>query len=150
MYRRITKPFKKDDVPTVELKVPMIKQKVQSNIYDQSNNTIEFEKLSKGSTVICIIHVKGLKFLKKDYYCDNYITQIKLCESITYSIPDKCLIDDDDDGQSMYDYEILDEEIIQKNKERLDLEEEYSKVDKRITEDTKILSELRVKIDNLK
>ena len=50
----------------------------------------------------------------------------------------------------MYDYEILDEEIIQKNKERLDLEEEYSKVDKRITEDTKILSELRIKIDNLK
>ena len=35
MYRRITKPFKKDDVPTVELKVPMIKQKVQSKLYDQ-------------------------------------------------------------------------------------------------------------------
>ena len=40
MYRRITKPFKKDDVPTIELKVPMIKQKVQSNIYDQSNNVV--------------------------------------------------------------------------------------------------------------
>ena len=154
MYRRITKPFKKNDIPTVELKVPMIKQKVQSKLYDQSNNSIEFEHLSKGSTVICIIHVKGLKFLKKDYYCDNYITQIKLCESITYSISDKCLIDDDDDdddgGQSIYDYEILDEEIIQRNKERIDLEEEYSKLDKRIIEDTKILSELRVKIDNLK
>jgi len=151
MYRRITKPFKKDDVPTVELKVPMIKQKIQSNIYDQSNNAIEFEKISKGSTVICIIHVKGLKFLKKDYYCDNYITQIKLCESITYSIPGKCLIDDDNDNeQDMYDYEILDEEVIQRNKEKLDLEEEYSKVNKRITEDTNRLSELRLKIDNLK
>ena len=153
MYRRITLPFKKDDVPTIDLKIPVIKNNIQSKIYDQSNNVIEFDKITKGSTIICIIHIKGLKFLKKDYYCDNYITQIKLCESITYSIPNKCLIEFDEEDNTYdnkYDYEILDEEIIQKNKEKLDLEEQFSELEKKIIEDTKILSELKQKIDNLK
>jgi len=148
MYRRITSPFKKDDVPTINLKIPMIKQKVQSKIYDVSNNPIDLDKLVKGSTVICIIHLKGLKFLKKDYYCDNYITQIKLCETIKYSVADTCLIEDDE--KSIYDYEILDEEVIQINKEKLELNETYSKLENKIIEDTKVLSELKQKIDNLK
>ena len=38
MYRRITQPFKKGDVPEIILKLPYHKQKIQSRIYDQSNN----------------------------------------------------------------------------------------------------------------
>ena len=29
MYRRITKPFKKGDIPEIELKIPVVKQKIQ-------------------------------------------------------------------------------------------------------------------------
>ena len=56
----------------------------------------------------------------------------------------------EDDEKSIYDYEILDEEVIQINKEKLELNETYSKLDNKIIEDTKVLSELKQKIDNLK
>ena len=147
MYRRITKPFKKGDSPSIELKIPMNKQVVQTKLYDNSNNLIDFEKLIKGSTIICILYLKGLKFLKKDYYCDNCIIQIKLCENIIHQNISKCLIEDDENN---YDYEILDEEIIKNNKEKLKLEEEYNILQKKIIHDSNILSELKQKIDNLK
>ena len=57
-----------------------------------------------------------MKFLKKDYYCDHYISQIKLCETSNYLIPTKCLIDFEDQkpliNDQKYDYEILDEGTI--------------------------------------
>jgi len=149
MYRRITKPFMKDDVPIIELKVPIQKQSVQSKVYDQSNNTIDFNKLSKGSVVVCIIHIKGLKFLKKDYYCDTYISQIKLCEDVPYLIPSECLIDLDADDYIMYDYEINDEEAIQKHKEKNELEEKINILSQKLADDQKILLDLQQKIDNL-
>ena len=150
MYRRITKPFKKDDVPEISFKLPYHKQKNQSKIYDQSNNIIGIDRLTKGSTIICIIHIKGLKFLKKDYYCDHYISQIKLCEYIPYSIPGKCLIEDSEDETNLYDYEILDEEIILKNKERVELEGKYRELETNIEKQQNELTELRQKIDTLK
>ena len=63
MYRRITKPFKKDDIPEIELRIPVTRQKIQCNIYDQSNQIISVDNLSKGSILIGILHMKGLKFL---------------------------------------------------------------------------------------
>jgi hypothetical protein len=156
MYRRMTQPFKKDDVPHISLKLPYHNQQNQSKIYDQSNNTINIDSLTPGSNLICIIHIKGLKFLKKDYYCDNYISQIKLCETITYSIPGTCLIEDDGDDENdkdvnnVYDYEILDEEIIIKNKKKVELEGKYRELEKTIMVSQKELTELRQIIDNLK
>ena len=153
MYRRITQPFMKDELPTINLKIPMNKQKPLCTIYDSSNTSIDINQLTEGSVIVCILHVKGLKFLKKDYYCDNYISQIKLCESLPYLIPTKCLIDfeeEQSEHSQKYDYEILDEEVIQNNKEKLELKEEYSKLENKILEDQKILSELKQKIDNLK
>ena len=72
MYRRITQPFKKDTIPNLGFKLPMIKNQVKCNIYDQSNNTVNLDSIKPNAEIICIIHVKGLKFLKKDFYC-NYI-----------------------------------------------------------------------------
>ena len=68
---------------------------------------------------------------------------------INYSIPIECLIDFDESIDHKYDYEILDEEIIQTNKEKIKLKEEYAKLENKILEDQKILSELKQKIDNL-
>ena len=45
MYRRITKPFKKDDIPEIHIKIPFHKQKIQSKVYDQSNSIINYEQL---------------------------------------------------------------------------------------------------------
>ena len=149
MYRRITQPFKKGDVPEIILKLPYHKQKIQSKIYDQSNNMIDINQLTKGSKIVCIIHIKGLKFLKKDYYCDHYISQIKLCESIPFSIPGKCLIEDDTETNE-YDYEILDEEILLKNKEKVKLEEKYRELEGNIIDQQNTLREMRKKIDSLK
>ena len=148
MYRRITQPFKKGDVPEIILKLPYHKQKNQSKIYDQSNNIIDINQLTKGSMIICIIHIKGLKFLKKDYYCDHYISQIKLCESIPFSIPGTCLIEDEGESNE-YDYEILDEEILLKNKEKVKLEEKYRELEGNIIDQQNTLREMRKKIDNL-
>jgi hypothetical protein len=150
MYRRMTQPFNKGDVPEISLKIPYLKNKFQCKIYDQYNNVINIDRLIKDSTIICIIHIKGLKFLKKDYYCDNYISQIKLCEPIPYSFPIKCLIEDDTEENNLYDYEILDEEVIQNNKVILELEEKYKEIEQKINEEQHKLAELRKKIDNLK
>ena len=152
MYRRITKPFKKGEIPEIHIKIPFHKQKIQSKVYDQSNSIINYEQLKEGCTILCIMHVKGLKFLKKDYYCDNYITQIKLCQGPTYSISDKCLIADDEFDEideSMYDYEILDEEIIKNNKEKKELEQLINQLENKINLDQVELSTLKGKIEKL-
>jgi hypothetical protein len=150
MYRRMTQPFKKDAVPELVFKLPYHKQKIQCKIYDLSNHIIDVDRLTKGSTIVCILHIKGLKFLKKDYYCDHYISQIKLCESIPFSIPNTCLIEDDEDETNLYDYEILDEEIILKNKEKMELEGTYRELETNIIKQQNELTELRQKIENLK
>tara|TARA_B100000780_G_C21036071_1_gene415517 strand:+ start:109 stop:888 length:780 start_codon:yes stop_codon:yes gene_type:complete len=153
MYRRITKPFMKDELPEIQLKIPMNKQKSICSIYDSSNNSIDIEQVKEGSVIVCILHIKGLKFLKKDYYCDNYISQIKLCETSNYLIPTKCLIDFEDQksliNDPKYDYEILDEEVILLSKEKTELEEKYKQLEIKITGDQQNLIELKKKIDNL-
>jgi len=62
----------------MSFKIPMIKDKVQCQLYDQKKNCVELSKLSDGAEIICIIHIRGLKFLKQNYYCDCYISQIKV------------------------------------------------------------------------
>ena len=150
MYRRITQPFKKGDIPTLTFKIPIQKQKVQCKIYDQSNTTLHFDQLSKGDMIACIIHIKGLKFLKKDYYCDLYISQIKLCKHMEYIIPNQCLIEGDDEETSLFDYEILDEEVILKSKEIIHLEQTMSTIQQNIDNQQQELLCLQQKIDNLK
>jgi hypothetical protein len=137
MYRRISSPFSKDTIPEIKIKVPFHKDKIQTKVYDQSNTIIDYEQLKEGCQIICILHIKGLKFLKKDYYCDNSVTQIKLCSLPVYNINDKCLIEDDENNhninESKYDYEILDEEIIEKENKKM----EYQKLIKNHEENIK-------------
>jgi len=78
MYKRSNKPVKKDSKPIFGFKVPMAKGKVQCQIYDQKRTCIDLNQLKEGSEVVCILHIRGLKFLKQHYYCDIYISQIKV------------------------------------------------------------------------
>jgi|TARA_B110000285_G_scaffold17299_1_gene16827 riboflavin synthase len=78
MYKRSTKPVKKDSKPIFTFKIPMIKSTVQCQIYDQKRTCVDLMKLKEGTEIVCILHMKGLKFLKQHYYCDVYISQIKV------------------------------------------------------------------------
>lgn len=78
MYKRSNKPVKKDSKPIFGFKVPMSKGHVQCQIYDQKRTCVDLNKLKEGQEVVCILHIKGLKFLKQHYYCDIYISQIKV------------------------------------------------------------------------
>lgn len=78
MYKRSNKPVKKNSKPRFSFKIPMIKDKVQCQIYDQKKICVDFEKIQENTEVILILHVKGLKFLKQHYYCDIYVSQIKI------------------------------------------------------------------------
>lgn len=126
MYKRITKPFKKDDKPSLEFKLPYHSDKLQTKIYGQTNELIELDNLTVGSIIILMLQVKGLKFLKQNYYCDTFLSQIKLIKETVTIKPVSCLIEDDEEGKvetdEKYDYEILDEEILKKNKEIEELE----------------------------
>ena len=82
----------------------------------------DIDDIKEDSEVILILHLRGLKFLKQHFYCDCYISQIKLCENTAFFIPDECLIEDE-----IYEFEVVDEEILQKNKLREELQKEYSK-----------------------
>ena len=140
MYRRITKPFKKGERPIVEFKLPPQKQKT-CTCYDEQNNEISFDLIKPGSVVVLLLRIKSLKFLRKDYYCDICISQIKLCQVLESS---ECLIEDED--QSIYDYEILDEEVLIKNKEKIELNDKITQLKNKMEEDKKQLAELMKKI----
>ena len=139
MYKRITKPFKKDEKPSLEFKLPYHSENLQTKIYGQTNELIDLDNLVIGSTIILMIQVKGLKFLKQNYYCDTYLSQIKLIKETVIVKPVSCLIEDDDvdaiQPEEKYDYEILDEEILKKNKEIEELESSILKNKQQIEED---------------
>ena len=115
MYKRTTKPFKKDSNPSLKFRLPVIKNEVQCSIYNQQKVFIDLDEVKEDSEVILILHVKGLKILKQYFYCDCYISQIKLFQESNESkyniIKDYALIDEGDENETNYD-DIFDEEIL--------------------------------------
>lgn len=138
MYKRLTKPFKKEEKPSLEFKLPYHSENLQTKIYGQTNELIDLDNLVIGSTIILMLQVKGLKFLKQNYYCDTYLSQIKLIKDTVVVKSASCLIEDDVvaiQPEEKYDYEILDEEILKKNKEIEELESSILKNKQLIEED---------------
>ena len=78
MYKRNNKPVKKDSKPQFGFKIPMIKDKVQCQVFDQKHNTLDLKTIKENTECVCILHVKGLKFLKQHYYLDLYVSQVKI------------------------------------------------------------------------
>ena len=76
MYKRTSIPIKKNSKPRYSFKVPIVKDKIQCQLYDQKKICLEAEKVIKDTEISLILHIKGLKFLKNNYYCDIYISQI--------------------------------------------------------------------------
>ena len=113
MYRRTTKPFKKNTHPQLRLRLPLIKNEIKCGVYNQNRIFVGADEVKEGSEVVLILHIRGLKILKSNYYCDCYITQIKLFqekESKFNIIKDYSILDDDDEDEHEID-DIFSEEI---------------------------------------
>lgn len=145
MYKRTLKPIKKDSKPKFNFKIPFLKTIPQCKIYDQNQICVDLSRLKEDTEIMFILHIKGLKFLKQHYYCDCYISQIKLFDSVEkYTIFDKCMIEDIEPKKD--DIDILDDEIlyeINENK-RLEILKENKK--KEIEEK---INELQKELQNL-
>ena len=120
MYKRSNKPIQKGQKPSFQFKVPFLKEDPRCKIFDHTKVLVPIEKMVKGSEVECVIHIKGLKFLKQHYYCDCYISQIKvrLQKSVDYHIPDECVFSDSEEDNDNVEDDLLDQEIIESIKEK--------------------------------
>lgn len=147
MYRRISKPFKKGDIPELEFK---LSPKYKCQVYDQSNKEIMISDLVEGTTIMSIINIRGLKFLKRDYYCECYLSQIKVSQPIKESVFTGCLIEDDENNQpNKYDYEIFDEEVIQNLEKKRELQQKIIIIEQTIKNEQQELESLQQKLRSL-
>ena len=130
MYRRGTKPFEKGSNPSLDFKIPFTKDKCECICFNKDKQSVEIADIAEDSELVCIVHIKGLKFLKKEYYCDCYITQIKVNEvRVNKSFFDECLIEDEvvkdskEDEKNDSELEKEKEELEKVEKERLEKEQ---------------------------
>jgi len=159
MYKRTTKPVKKDSKPVFSFKIPMTKGNVQCQIYDQKKTCVDLNQLKEGTEVVCILHLKGLKFLKQHYYCDIYISQIKvfLGGDRKYTILDSYSFNDAEEEENelkelekdlMLDNEFL-KSIRDKEKERNEIQVELEKSKQMIEEQEINIKSLETKLNQL-
>lgn len=140
MYKRIIKPIEKNKLPTVRFKLPIVNSEIATKIYDQNKNNINIQDINTNVNCILMLHFRGIKFLKQQYVCDIYISQIKVfnikCDK--YIISDDCLIKDGNNEINDDDKEIIDEENYYKINtnellnEKIILQEENLKIDDNI------------------
>ena len=152
MYKRNNKPVKKDSKPQFSFKVPLIKEKVQCQVFDQKKNTLDLKTIKEGTECICILHVKGLKFLKQHYYLDLYISQIKIFleGDVKYNILENYSFNDiDEENNELKDLEqdlLLDEGYINSLRDK---EEERKKIFTELEKYKNIKSETEIFISEL-
>ena len=159
MYKRTNKPVKKNSKPIFWFKMPFIKDKIQCQVYDQKKNCLDFKTIKEGSEVICILHIKGLKFLKQHYYCDIYISQVKVFVEgdLKYNILESYAFDDKEEEEHELRYLeqdlMLDEDFlnsISTNKEeRLRLEKELSEAKELLVKQGNIVKNLENRFNEL-
>jgi len=144
MYKPITKGFKKDTEPTIKFKIPVAKGKFQCSCYNQSKNFIDVSDIKENDELILILHLKGLKVLKQHYFCDCYVSQIKLFQEkdLKYNIIEEYSFVDNEDEEEDYS-DILDQELIMEfNKEKEEKVKKIQEIRKRMDENKKLLEDL--------
>ena len=99
-----------------------------------------------------IFHIKGLKFLKQHYYCDCYISQIKIYmdTKANYSILESYAFDDtEEEAKELKELDAdvaLDIEIM----ESLNTEKKIKELTEELNKQEQILSETQKHVDELK
>ena len=151
MYRRTTKPFKKNTAPHIRLRLPLIKNEIKCGVYNQNRIFVGSDEVKEGSEVVLILHIRRLKVLKTSYYCDCYITQIKLFqenESKFNIIKDYSILDDEEEEDEDLG-DIFSEEIynsFEKEEEKKKKDEEKKKKDEEEKEKKRLEEEEKQKI----
>jgi hypothetical protein len=109
---QFSNPLKKYKNPTIRFKLPLENDEILSKIYDQNRKIVNIKDIKKEQEAICIVHIRGIKFMKQQYICDIYINQMKIYvpKNDDFLIPDECIINDLDENNS--DEEIIDDEVI--------------------------------------
>tara|TARA_Y100000389_G_scaffold109061_1_gene106132 strand:+ start:1737 stop:2591 length:855 start_codon:yes stop_codon:yes gene_type:complete len=140
MYKRSTKPFKKNANPTLRFKLPIVKNQIQCGVYNQQRVFIDLDEIKEGVDLILILHVRGLKVLKQYFYCDCYVSQIKVFQenkALKYNIiSEYSMVDNNNEKEDdIFDQEILDsfkseEEKKEKEIQEIKLREEKEKKEK--------------------
>jgi len=153
MYKRLNKPVKKDSKPNFSFKLPVVKEKVQCLIYNQKQICVDIQKIVPDCEIIFVLHIRGLKFLKQHYYCDCYISQIKVfLNNEKYGVLDTYVFDDEEENKM--DQQLLDKEILDNlNKEKEELkkkEEEKNNLRKIIDEKIKSIDNQKTELEDLK
>jgi len=136
MYKRAIS-YTTDKKQIFSFKIPRLKEKIKCSIYDQYKNIISLDKINDSTDIIFILHIKGLKFLKQEYYCDFYISQIKVNSDQTrYSILNTYSFNDEYEEEELNrdlekDIE-LDEDIMSNLKEKLETQNKIKLLKKTI------------------
>lgn len=146
MYKRTIKAVKKDSKPSFSFKIPISRGKIQCQIYNSNNICVDINKLTPESEIVLILHIRGLKILKQHYYCDCYVSQLKvyLSKEEKFNIFNECVIEDDEKNED--DIDIIDEEILDIIHQKEIKERE--KNEKKLLLEKQIL-ELKEQLDNL-
>jgi len=154
MYKRTTKPVKKECKPHFSFKLPVTKGKVQCPIYDQNRACLDIEKITGDCELIVVIHIRGLKFLKQHYYCDMYVSQIKVCvpKEQRYMIPDTYIIEDEEEDGDILDSSVLQEiEEDRLRKKRIeDIAKEVGEKKEHLSALTKDITQLINELESLR
>lgn len=154
MYKRLSKSVKKNAKPMFNFKIPVLKEKPQCSIFDSHKVCIDSHKIVPDTEVILILHIRGLKFLKSNYYCDCYISQIKafVSKDKKYSVFNECMINDEEDTYE--DQSIIDEEYVKEMEEKERLREkekllEKERLGKEIEKRKNEIKDLEMKLNNI-
>ena len=152
MHKPLTKGFKKNSEPTIKFKLPIIKGQIQCSVYNQMRTFININDIKENDEIILILHLKGLKVLKQHYFCDCYISQIKLFQEkdLKYNIIDDYAIIENEDDENPDDLEIFDEEIINEHiKEKEEKKEKIDQMKKEVLEEENKLSDKKKLLEDL-
>tara|TARA_B110000967_G_C18855611_1_gene547050 strand:+ start:677 stop:1576 length:900 start_codon:yes stop_codon:yes gene_type:complete len=145
MFKRTTKPFKKNQNPVMRFKLPVVKNKIQCGVYNQQRVFLDMNDIKENSEVILVLHLRGLKVLKQNFYFDCYVSQIKLFQDkdTKYSIiPDYAVIDDKTDYDDIFDQEIIG---ANQNEEEEKIKEERIKEEKKLEEEEIVKEKEKIK-----
>ena len=118
-----TTPLKHRNIPKLRLKMPILKGKNQCIIYNCDNNLIE--DLTKGTMVITVLQLLGLRFLKQQVICEWVPIQMKtndsehlIKDSIHYLISDDFNTNENAEKES----EVSEESIINESETQINNE----------------------------
>lgn len=150
MYKPLHSSFKKGNEPKIKFKIPISKNRIQCTCYNQKKECIDITNIKKDDTIILVLHFRGIKILKQTFYCDCYISQIKILENKVnkYQIlEDYSILGSEEEEE---DLDIFDEEIINEMKRKeeekqykiKELKKEINNYENEIKNKKDILSEL--------